>query len=117
MIRRILPILAAALVMGAGNLAAQQRAAAVTVHEAKPGLLAQATVKSDAAQSAAQAEAKTGKITSGQIEERANKLVYVYKVESKKGRAHEVVVDAKTGMVVKPMRARTAAAPRPAAKK
>jgi uncharacterized membrane protein YkoI len=104
MIRKIIPILTAVLAMGAGTLAAQQGGTVVTVHEAKPGLLAQAAVKSDAAQAAVAKEVKTAKVVSGQIEERASKLVYVYKVAGKNGKTREVVVDAKTGVVVKPMR-------------
>jgi uncharacterized membrane protein YkoI len=79
--------------------------ASVPVKEARPGLLAKATVKAAAAEMTALNEAKGGKIADARIEERRAHLVYVFHMEpAAAGAAREVVVDAMTGKVVPPAR-------------
>jgi hypothetical protein len=72
----------------------------VTVKETKPGLLARAKIKPDAATAAAQAKVPNGTIRSAEIEEEHGKLIYSFdmKTEGKSG-IDEVNVDARTGIV------------------
>ena len=83
----------------AGNATAQVSA----VKEEKPGLLAQATVTPDSAKATAlRAVAKGGTIREAEIEQEDGVLVYSFdiKLPGRKG-IEEVLVDAKTGKVVK----------------
>jgi uncharacterized membrane protein YkoI len=86
---------------GRGVTASVQANAAITVTEAKPGLLKRAKVTPDAAMAKAQAKVPTGKLDTAEIEEEDGKLIYslVYKIAGKTG-VEEVAVDAMTGKVL-----------------
>jgi uncharacterized membrane protein YkoI len=96
-----------ALALAAAPAMAQQaptKAPATTtpkLKQARPGLLNQATVKPDSAQSIAMGEVPGGKITSSELKERSHKLVYDFRITpSGGGHSKEVLVDAKTGEIV-----------------
>ena len=71
------------------------------VKEAKPGLLRQAKITPDAATRTAMQQVTNGQIQEAEIEQEHGKLVYSYdvKVPGKSG-IEEILVDAKTGVVV-----------------
>lgn len=80
--------------------AAPAFAEGVTVKETKPGLLARAKIKPEAATKAAQEKVPKGTIQSAEIEEERGKLIYSFDVKTD-GRSgiDEVNVDARTGRV------------------
>ncbi|MBX6365517.1 MAG: PepSY domain-containing protein [Gemmatimonadetes bacterium] len=74
---------------------------APSITEAKPGLLKQATVTPEAARATAEKEVQ-GRLVRQRIEERGGKLVYAFWIRPAKAtHSTTVLVDAKTGQVVK----------------
>ncbi|MEZ4585467.1 MAG: PepSY domain-containing protein [Gemmatimonadales bacterium] len=69
---------------------------AVTVQEAKPGLLKRAKITPEAAERTALEGMMGGKILSARIEEHGTELRYQFRVDLA-GQAHDVGVDALTG--------------------
>lgn len=78
--------------------------ASITVKEEKPGLLGEARVHPAVAQRTALAQISGAHLTSGRIEQRNGKLIYVFTLHTgagkKPGRLHRVVVDAMSGAVM-----------------
>lgn len=72
-----------------------------TLKESKPGLTSKAKVTAQDAQKTALNTWKGASVSSEMIEERGNRLVYVFKLASGK-HSRMVTVDANTGAVVKP---------------
>ena len=98
--RMVLSVVLVALIGSRALVAAQSKP---TVKEEKPGLLAQATITPDSATATAlRAVAKNGKVVGAEIEMEDGLLVYSFdiKVAGRKG-VEEVLVNAKTGAVVK----------------
>lgn len=73
----------------------------VELKEAQPGLTSQATVNIDDAVKTALAARMYGVVTRERIEKRGDRLVYVIGVRTHH-KVQNVIVDAKTGAVVKP---------------
>lgn len=84
-----------------GMLSLPGPALAQQVKEARPGLLARASITPDSARSAALGAVSGGAILEGELEEERGLLVYSFdlKVQGTMG-VEEVQVDAKTGRVV-----------------
>ena len=97
---RLFSIGATAVTIGilGAQLASAQDA---TMKEEKPGLLVKATIRPDAARSAALALVPKGKIAEQEIEVENGKLAYSFdiKVPGRTG-IEEVLIDAKTGAVI-----------------
>jgi hypothetical protein len=73
----------------------------VTIKEDRPGLLAQATVRPDAALRTALARVPGGRVREAEIEMERRRLVYSFEFTVPGAKAvREVVVDAKTGAVL-----------------
>jgi uncharacterized membrane protein YkoI len=95
--RKILSFTIAALLLGAGSLAAQD----VKVKENKPGQLKKAKVTAEQAIATAQAKLPNAKLDAAEIEEEGGKLIYSFDFRTTgKSGIDEVNVDAMTGKLV-----------------
>jgi uncharacterized membrane protein YkoI len=101
MVHRSLASGAALLLLAVPASGQSQANQNVTVKEDRPGLLAQAIVRPDAALRTALARVSGGRVKEAEIEVERRRLVYSFElaVPGVKG-VREVVVDAKTGAVL-----------------
>jgi hypothetical protein len=100
-VRRIALAALGFLVIAAPAGAQQTPAGQVVVEEDRPGLLAQATVRPEAALQTARARVPGGQLREAEIEMKRNRLVYSFEftVQGQRG-SREVNVDARTGEVI-----------------
>jgi predicted small secreted protein len=100
-VRRIALTAVIFLFLAAPVSAQQTTRQEVVVKEDRPGLLAQATVRPEAALQTARAQVPGGQLREAEIEMERNRLVYEFEftVEGQRG-SREVNVDARTGEVI-----------------
>ena len=100
---RHIALAAISIVFLAVPAAAQQTPAGqpLVVQEDRPGLLAQSTVRPEAALQTARARVPGGELREAEIEMKRNRLVYSFEfaVQGQRG-SREVNVDARTGEVI-----------------
>lgn len=72
----------------------------IEVTESYPGLVQRAAIAPEGAVRAALGKIKEGRLVSTRIEERGARLVYVIRIDERKGQPRECLVDAETGRVL-----------------